>query len=103
MAWVFPVERVRERDTLTTTADGRRLVALHDADGDVALYESPSESVTYDPDAGVLTDEPGTEWIVTYGALVAPDDRRLERIDGRHGLWFAFRTGYDETHVGSAE
>ncbi len=98
-AWVFPVERVRERGALTATADGRRLVALRDATDDVALYEAPSESVAYDRDEGVLGDESGTEWTVTYDALVAADGRRLERVDGRHGLWFAFRTGYDETHV----
>ncbi|NIC00844.1 DUF3179 domain-containing (seleno)protein [Halobacterium sp. R2-5] len=92
--WVVPVEEFD--DPLVGTVDGRDVVAIRDATGDVAVYEAPPAPVERDEDA--LVDGGGRAWTITRNELRADDETR-ERIPGRHGLWFAFRTHYDDVHV----
>jgi len=40
-----------------------------------------------------------TDWTVTREALHSEMGATLDRVPGRHGLWLAFRTHYDETAV----
>ena len=98
--WVFPVETVRERGVVAGVVDGRDLVAVADPTGDVAVYEAPALPVeAVADDAGrALVDADGTRWALSRDALVAGEERR-ERVVGRHGLWFAFRSQYDEATV----
>ncbi|MCG1003260.1 MULTISPECIES: DUF3179 domain-containing (seleno)protein [Halobacterium] len=92
--WVIPVDDFD--DPLVGTVDGREVVAVRDATGDVAVYEAPPTPVERDGDA--LVGAEGTAWTVTRNELRAGEATR-ERIPGRHGLWFAFRTHYDDAHV----
>jgi len=94
--WVFSVETVRDRGLVSGEVDGRAVVAFMDATDDVAVYEAPALPAERDGDA--LVDAEGTRWDVTTEALVANEARR-ERVVGRHGLWFAFRSQYDEATV----
>ena len=82
---------------VTAEADGCWPVALYKLTHDVAVCEAPTGSVIDDCGGGGL-DDSGGGWTATYDARVSSDDRRLERVDGRHGVSFAFRTG-DETYV----
>ncbi len=92
--WVIPVEEFD--DPLVGTVDGREVVAIRDATGDVAVYEAPPTPVKRD--GNVFVDSDGTTWTVSRNELRAGEATR-ERIPGRHGLWFAFRTHYDDAHV----
>jgi len=94
--WVFPVETVREAGVLAGEVAGRSVVAVADPTHDVAVYEAPA--LPAELDDGDVVDADGTRWSVTSEALVA-DDERLGRVVGRHGLWFAFRSQYDEATV----
>ncbi|WP_435127046.1 DUF3179 domain-containing (seleno)protein [Halobaculum sp. D14] len=95
-AWVVPVDDLGD-DVVVGDAAGRRVVALLDSTGDVAVYEAPPTPVERSADG--VTDADGTAWTATRDALRAPDGSTRERIVGRHGLWFAFRSHYDEAHV----
>ena len=99
--WVFPVEAVREYGLVSGTVDGREAVAVADATGDVAVYEAPPLPADVVDDGGeALVDADGTRWALTRDALVSDaGDGRRERLVGRHGLWFAFRSQYDEATV----
>lgn len=90
---VFPVAAVRDCGVLSTEIDGRDVVAVIDRTDDVAVYAAPPLSAERDGDT--LIDANGTRWDLTREALVAGDERR-ERIAGRHGLWFAFRSQYND-------
>ena len=92
--WVVPVEDFD--DPLVADVDGRAVVAIRDGTGDVAVYEAPPAPVEWQ--GAVLVDADGTEWTVERNELHA-DGATRERIPGRHGLWFAFRTHYDAAHV----
>lgn len=94
---IYPIEAVTENGPLTDTIDDRDVVIISDVEGhDTAVYEAPSLPVERDGDR--LVDADGTEWEFTADALVNDDDH-LERVPGRHGLWFAFRIQYDEHHI----
>ncbi|MFB6354638.1 MAG: DUF3179 domain-containing (seleno)protein [Halobacteriales archaeon] len=97
---VYPVEAVREREPIVDAVGGREVVVLADAAGDVAAYEAPPTPV--ERDGGGLVDAAGTRWTVERDALVA-DGARRERVPGRHGLWFAFRTQYPDATVVTGE
>ncbi|NHN61652.1 MULTISPECIES: DUF3179 domain-containing (seleno)protein [Halorussus] len=103
--YVFPVETVREKAPVVADLDGRAVVALADETDDVAVYEAPPAPVeTAAEDGGDLVDAEGRRWTVTRDALVGDDgDDRLERVAGRHGLWFAFRSQYDDARVVTGE
>ena len=94
---VYPVEAVTERWPVVDELDGRAVVVLRDPTGDVAVYEAPSLPVTRKGDG--LLDADGTQWRQTRDALEADGGRTLDRVPGRHGLWFAFRIGYDRAVV----
>ncbi|WP_311172689.1 DUF3179 domain-containing (seleno)protein [Halobellus ordinarius] len=98
--WVVPVDDLGEEEVLVGEIDGREVIALLDATGDVAVYESPSTPVDrVDDEEGItLAGDDGTRWRVTRNELRAGSETR-ERIPGRHGLWFAFRTHYETAHV----
>jgi hypothetical protein len=96
-AWVIPETELAEDDVLVGTVAGRQVVALRDATGDVAVYDAPSTQLDRRGDG--LIDENGRTWTVTRSEIRGPDGSAHDRIAGRHGLWFAFRTHYDETHV----
>ncbi|MDZ7701181.1 MAG: DUF3179 domain-containing (seleno)protein [Halobacteriales archaeon] len=93
---IYPVEAVGERGPFGDTIDGTDVVVLLDGTGDVAVYEAPPLPVEYDGDR--LVDADGTAWTITRSALEA-DGARRERVPGRHGLWFAFRTQYPDATV----
>jgi len=93
--WVIPVDDFD--DPLVGTVDGREVVAVRDATGDIAVYEAPPAPVERDGD-DILVDADGTAWTIARNELRAGEETR-ERIPGRHGLWFAFRTHYDDAHV----
>ena len=95
--WVVPVEAVSEGGLVVGEAGGRDVVALLDATNDVAVYEAPPGPVER-ADEG-LVDADGTLWQLTRDELVADTGETRERVPGRHGLWFAFRTHYDEARV----
>jgi hypothetical protein len=98
---IYPVDAVREHGPFADEIDGRPVVVLTDSTGDVAVYEAPPRPVER-VDEG-LVDAEGARWEVRRDALVAGDERR-ERVAGRHGLWFAFRTQYpDPTIVDGVE
>ncbi|WP_313696308.1 hypothetical protein [Halorarum halobium] len=46
-----------------------------------------------------LRDVEGDLWTVDREELRNSVGETRERVVGRHGLWFAFRTHYGETHV----
>jgi len=92
--WVIPTESFEE--PLAATVDGQEVVAVRDATGDVAVYAAPPTPVERDGDA--LVDADGRRWTIARSELRTDGEAR-ERIPGRHGLWFAFRTHYDEAHV----
>ena len=94
-AHVYPVEAVAE-SLITDTIDGQEVVVLQDATGDVAVYEAPPLPVERDGEE--LVDSEGRRWTVERDALRAGDDE-LARVPGRHGLWFAFRSQYEESVV----
>jgi hypothetical protein len=100
--WVVPIDDLRECDggVLTAEVDGRRVVALLDATDDIAVYEAPSTPVerVVDDDGIALVDADGTRWRLSRNELRSEKATR-DRIPGRHGLWFAFRTHYHTAHV----
>ncbi|WP_435181105.1 DUF3179 domain-containing (seleno)protein [Halorussus sp. AFM4] len=101
---IFPVEAVRERGPVVGDLDDRELVALADETGDVAVYEAPPAPVEEATEGGDLVDAEGRQWTVSRDALVGGEsDDRLERVAGRHGLWFAFRSQYDDARVAAGE
>lgn len=93
---VYPVEAVRSNGPFADEIDGRSVVVLIDGADDVAVYDAPALPVEREGDR--LNDADGTAWRIRRDALVADDDR-LERVAGRHGLWFAFRTQYPDATV----
>jgi hypothetical protein len=101
--WVVPVDALSEREHGVVTGEvaGRRVVATLDATDDVAVYESPGSTVerVADADGVALVDDSGTRWDLHRNELRSTDGETRERIPGRHGLWFAFRTHYETVHV----
>jgi len=101
--WVVPIGDLRERDggVLTAEIDGRPVVALLDATDDVAVYEAPPTPVerVADDDGITLVDADGMRWQLSRNELQSEEGAVRDRIPGRHGLWFAFRTHYDTAHV----
>jgi hypothetical protein len=96
-AWVVPVDELDESSVVAGTAAGRRVVALLDATHDVAVYDAPPAPV--ERTDGGLVDGEGARWTVERGELVSETGETRARVPGRHGLWFAFRTHYDDAHV----
>ena len=94
--WVFPVETVRKRRVLAGEVAGRSVVAVVDPTNDVAVYEAPPLPVEVED--GWVVDAEGTRWTIARDALAA-DGERLDRVVGRHGLWFAFRSQYESATV----
>lgn len=95
--WVVPVSAVSESGVVVSEADRRDIVAVLDATSDVAVYEAPPRPVERVDDG--LIDSDGTLWSVTRTELVSTGGDTRERISGRHGLWFAFRTHYDDAYI----
>ncbi|WP_458209413.1 DUF3179 domain-containing (seleno)protein [Haladaptatus sp. NG-SE-30] len=109
---VYPVDWVAERGVVADELDGQSVVILGNGT-DVAVYEAPPFPLSRSGDS--LEDGSGTTWKITRDALVgeteAPevagseattvedDSPRLERVPGRHGLWLAFRTSYDDWRI----
>jgi len=100
--WAVPIDALRGRDggVVPVEVDGRSVVALLDPTGDVAVYEAPPPPVERDEDNGIaLVDADGTRWRLSRDELRSEAGATRDRIPGRHGLWFAFRTHYDTAHV----
>ena len=98
--WAIPVDDVGEDDVLVGEAAGTEVVALLDSTGDVAVFEAPPTPV--ERVEGGLQDADGRVWQIGRNELHAEtedDSETLDRVVGRHGLWFAFRTHYDEAYV----
>ncbi|WP_254274462.1 DUF3179 domain-containing (seleno)protein [Haloarcula marina] len=95
--WVVPVNELDTDAVLTGTVDGQDVVALLDATGDVAVYEAPPTPI--ERTDGSLMDTDGEMWTISRNHLRSETGDTRERIAGRHGLWFAFRTHYDVAHV----
>lgn len=101
---IYPVAAVREHGVLTDELDGLQIVVTLNEMDDVAVYEAPPLPVAFAD--GVLCDGEGNGWKLTGKALVPDGDsesERRERVSGRHGLWFAFRSQYDDPHVVTGE
>jgi hypothetical protein len=96
-AWVIPVDDLGGGAVVSGEAAGREVVAFLDSTGDVAAYEAPPLPVDRDGDA--VVDAEGTRWTATREELQSDAGGNRDRIAGRHGLWFAFRTHYNEAHV----
>ncbi|MFB6091173.1 MAG: DUF3179 domain-containing (seleno)protein [Halobellus sp.] len=101
--WVVSIEELREREggVVAGAVAGRDVVATLDATDDVAVYESPGSAVDrVEDESGVaLVADDGTRWELTRNELRGPDGETRDRVPGRHGLWFAFRTHYETAHV----
>ncbi|MGQ4556025.1 DUF3179 domain-containing (seleno)protein [Halobellus sp. GM3] len=101
--WVVPIDDLAdvEGGVLSGRIAGRDVVALLDATDDVAVYEAPPGAVerVADDDGVALVDGAGTRWRLTRNELRSADGEARDRIPGRHGLWFAFRTHYETAHV----
>jgi len=90
--YVFPVEAVEREGALVRETGGESVVATTEPTGDVAAYEAPSLPV--DREGDDLVDGNGDRWRVGLDRLEREDGAASRgRIAGRHGLWFAFRTG----------
>jgi len=101
--WVVSIDALRERDVplLEGEIAGRDVIATLDATDDIAVYEAPPTPVERidDGDEIALVDADGTRWTLARNELRSDDGRTLDRLPGRHGLWFAFRTHYETAHV----
>ncbi|WP_256307449.1 DUF3179 domain-containing (seleno)protein [Halobellus litoreus] len=102
--WVVSIDDLRESDSGVLEAEigDRDVVALLDATDDVAVYDAPPgpvERVETDEGDVALVDGEGFEWQLSRNELRSADGDSRERIPGRHGLWFAFRTHYETAHV----
>ncbi|ARS88981.1 DUF3179 domain-containing (seleno)protein [Natrarchaeobaculum aegyptiacum] len=104
---VYPVDDIGADEVVIDEIDDRTVVVCRDATGDVAVYEAPPTPL--ERDGEVVVDAAGDRWRLIHQGLVADeecdDDGRemLPRVAGRHGLFFAFRTQYDEVVVGPSE
>jgi hypothetical protein len=99
---VFPVETVEREGVVVHEVDGESIVATVDQTGDVATYEAPPRPVEREGDA--LVDKNEHRWRITADGLERADGTAsCDRITGRHGLWYAFRTGYDDPVVATDE
>ena len=100
--YVFPVEEVEREGALGQEVDGEPVVVTADPTGDVAAYEAPPGPV--DREGDELVDADGDRWRVGVDRLERDDGAASrDRIAGRHGLWFAFRTGYPDPVVVTPE
>lgn len=101
--WVVSIDDLRAHDAgvLAAEIDGRAVVALLDATDDIAVYDAPPTPVErVEDDEGIaLVDADGTRWRLARNELRSEDGETRDRIPGRHGLWFAFRTHYETAHV----
>ncbi|QLG64163.1 DUF3179 domain-containing (seleno)protein [Halorarum salinum] len=95
--WVVPRDALADMNVVTGEAAGREVVAFLDATDDVAVYEAPPTPVELVADG--LRDAEGDLWAVHRNELHSQDGETRERVVGRHGLWFAFRTHYDRATV----
>ena len=101
--WVVSIDDLRARDAgvLAAEIDGRSVVALLDATDDIAVYDTPpTPAERVEDDEGIaLVDAEGTRWRLARNELRADSGATRDRVPGRHGLWFAFRTHYNTAHV----
>jgi hypothetical protein len=97
VVWVVAIDDLDSASVIAGKAAGREVVALLDATGDVAVYAAPPTPVERTTDG--LVDGEGTAWRVTRTELQTDSGETRERVPGRHGLWFAFRTHYETAHV----
>ncbi|ELY50924.1 DUF3179 domain-containing (seleno)protein [Natronolimnohabitans innermongolicus] len=96
---VYPTDELESESVETDEIDGQTVVVLRDATDDIAVYEAPSTPIDRDGDS--LVDDDDTRWEITHDGLVSEDGtRELPRRSGRHGLFFAFRSQYDDVVVG---
>jgi hypothetical protein len=99
--WVVSLDDLRDDAILTAEIDGRPVIALLDATDDIAVYDAPPTPVErVEDDQGVaVVDANGTRWRLSRNELRSEDGGTRDRIPGRHGLWFAFRTHYETAHI----
>lgn len=95
--WVVPRDALADMNVVSGEAAGREVIAFLDATDDVAVYEAPPTPVERTADG--LRDAEGAVWAVNRNELRSQNGETRERVVGRHGLWFAFRTHYDRAHV----
>lgn len=96
---VYPVDDIGADEVAMDEIDGRSVIVCRDATDDVAVYESPPAPL--ERDGEVVVDAEGDRWELTHDGLVADSgEETRQRVPGRHGLFFAFRTQYDEVVVG---
>ena len=84
----------RADDRLSETAS---VYGIADGDADAVWVDD-----LRDREAGVLTaevDADGARWRVSRTERRSESGDARDRIPGRHGLWFAFRTHYDTARV----
>ena len=94
---IYPLDAVETNEPVVDTIDDRDVVVVTGVAGDdVAVYAAPPLPVEREGDE--LVDGEGTRWAITRDGLT-DNGVTLERITGRHGLWFAFRIQYETHHV----
>ncbi|GAA0243278.1 DUF3179 domain-containing (seleno)protein [Haladaptatus pallidirubidus] len=93
---VYPLDAIPDDGVLMDEIAGCDVVVLGDVVGDIAVYESPPTPVERDVDE--IVDTNGTRWRISPERLHSKRGER-DRIPGRHGLFFAFRTQYERVEV----
>lgn len=71
---------------------------IHDWNDEDAIQPGVTRPTPLDIRGETLVDSDGPVWTITRNELRTDGDAR-RRIPGRHGLWFAFRTHFEDAHV----
>ncbi len=93
---IYPTDALHRKGVIVDEKSSNPHIVLEDPTGDVAVYRAPPFPV--ERDGNTLVDADGGNWTITREELVSRDET-LDRIPGRHGLWFAFRSQYDDLTV----
>ncbi|GAB7021119.1 DUF3179 domain-containing (seleno)protein [Halostagnicola bangensis] len=93
---IYPTEAVRREGIIVDDDSSDPRVVLEDPTGDVAVYRAPPLPVERNGNA--LVDDDQREWTIAREELASRGET-LDRVPGRHGLWFAFRSQYEDLTV----
>lgn len=94
---VYSIEDVRNSGFVLDDIDDQQAVILIGPGGDIAAYERPSTPLELEDD--IVIDGEGTEWEINFNELLDSAGTTLPRLSGHHGLFFAFRSHFDDITV----
>ena len=95
-----PVVLVAPQGEVITSGESQMIGPVaYSSGGEVRAFERGDETFAPGPALDSLIDGEGEEWRVTKEALLGPDGRRLERINGHLAYWFGWYSFYPETAV----